>query len=92
LTGEQRTASDPALDEIRRDLWNADVTPATYPGGAEKYVDALLEQYALYVEMADRISSRRGLANTFFLTLNSAILTLVGFFGRSIRLSSRRGR
>ena len=28
--------------------------------------------------MADRISARRGFANTFFLTLNTAVLTTVG--------------
>lgn len=28
--------------------------------------------------MADRISTRRGLANTFFLTLNSGVFTVIG--------------
>ncbi|HEV7194867.1 MAG TPA: hypothetical protein VGN19_02915 [Pedococcus sp.] len=37
-----------------------------------------LEQYKLYVEMADRVSARRSLANTFFLTLNTAVFTLIG--------------
>ena len=39
---------------------------------------AVLAQYTLYVEMADRISQRRGLANTFFLSLNTAIFAAVG--------------
>ena len=39
-----------------------------------------MDQYKIYVEMADRISVRRGLANTFFLTLNAAIFTVVGVF------------
>lgn len=34
----------------------------------------------MYVEMADRVSARRGLANTFFLTFNSAVFTLIGAF------------
>ena len=34
----------------------------------------MFEQYKLYVDMSDKISSRRLTANTFFLTLNSAIL------------------
>src|SRR5256885_4461010 len=38
-----------------------------------------LEQYKLYVEMADRISSRRLTANSFFLTINSAIIALGGY-------------
>lgn len=39
-----------------------------------------LEQYKIYVEMADRISARRGMTNTYFLTLNTAIFTGVGVF------------
>lgn len=37
-----------------------------------------MEQYKLYVEMADRVSSRRATANMFFLTLNTAIVALIG--------------
>ena len=37
-----------------------------------------LELYKLAVEMADRVSARRGTANAFFLTLNTA---LAGFAG-----------
>ena len=37
-----------------------------------------LEVYKLAVEMADRVSARRGLANTFFLTLNTALAALLG--------------
>jgi hypothetical protein len=66
------------LDDIEARLWNAEVTPASYTSDNEKYQAAILDQYKLYVEMADRISARRGLANTFFLTLNSAIFTLFG--------------
>lgn len=44
----------------------------------DAYSVALLEQYKIYVEMADRVSARRGLTNTFFLTLNSAIFSLIG--------------
>ena len=36
------------------------------------------ELYKLAVEMADRISARRGLANSFFLTVNTAVLALLG--------------
>lgn len=34
--------------------------------------------YKLAVEMADRISARRGVANSFFLTMNTAVLALLG--------------
>ena len=68
--------------ELRRRLWNRDGAAATgAPGGsgASVTVDAaLLEQYRIYVEMADRISQRRSLANTFFLSLNTGIFSLLG--------------
>ncbi|OQY26695.1 MAG: hypothetical protein B6244_12735 [Candidatus Cloacimonetes bacterium 4572_55] len=35
----------------------------------------LFEQYKLYVEMADRISARRMLANTFFVGVHTALVT-----------------
>src|SRR5713226_9471659 len=38
-----------------------------------------LEQYKLYVEMADRISARRQTANSFFLSINTAIVALLGY-------------
>ncbi len=40
----------------------------------DNYRPHLLEQYKLYVEMADRVSQRRATANTFFLTLNTGLL------------------
>jgi hypothetical protein len=67
-------------DLIRHRLWNADVSAQSYVEPADKYQAALLEQYKIYVEMADRISARRGLANTFFLTLNTAVFTVIGVF------------
>lgn len=44
----------------------------------DKYDDHLLEQYKLFVEMADKISERRATANSFFLSLNSFLLTVLG--------------
>lgn len=58
------------------DLWNQKISPRDYSAEAEKYQQALIEQYKIYVEMADRVSSRRGLTNTFFLTSNSAFVVL----------------
>lgn len=49
-----------------------------YPA-QEKYQAHLLDQYKLYVEMADRVSSRRQTANSYFLSVNSAILAFVGY-------------
>lgn len=36
------------------------------------------ELYKLAVEMADRISARRGIANSFFLTANTGVVALLG--------------
>lgn len=36
------------------------------------------ELYKLAVEMADRVSARRGVANSFFLTANTGIVALLG--------------
>ena len=36
--------------------------------------EGFVEQYKLMVEMADRISARRGLANSFFLSVHSALV------------------
>jgi hypothetical protein len=42
-----------------------------------------LRLYELAVEMADRISARRALANTFFLTVNTGLAALLG--GNNLR-------
>lgn len=44
--------------------------PATTPLSPEQRMDL----YRLTVDMADRISARRGVANSFFLTLNTALV------------------
>jgi hypothetical protein len=44
----------------------------------EKYHEHLLEQYKLYVEMADKVSERRQSANNYLLTVNSVLVSLFG--------------
>ncbi|MCJ7502006.1 MAG: hypothetical protein MUP80_02965 [Acidobacteriia bacterium] len=46
------------------------------------YRSHLLEQYKVYVEMADRVSARRQSANAFFLSMNTALLAFVGVVAR----------
>ena len=46
--------------------------------------DALLEQYKLYVEMMDKVSERRGNANSFFITLHTVVLGIIGINGFSV--------
>ncbi|MGQ4646501.1 RipA family octameric membrane protein [Lyngbya aestuarii] len=43
----------------------------------ENFQPHLLEQYKLYVEMMDRVSARRGQANTFYISLLSGLLALL---------------
>src|SRR4051812_13581163 len=60
-------------------------TPATGTARADTSPAAAseLELYKLAVEMADRISARRALANTFFLTVNTGLAALLG--GKELR-------
>ncbi len=68
--------SAPHADDVSDCLWNDDIDLA------RPDLQLLMDQYKLYVEMADRISARRSLANTFFLTLNTAVFAAVGLFWR----------
>lgn len=43
------------------------------------HADQLLELYKQSVEMADRVSSRRGQANAFFVSANTALVAAFGF-------------
>jgi len=53
-----------------------------------RYQSDYIEIYKIYVASADNISSRRQTANSFFLTLNTALLAFLGYakpsFGQSI--------
>ncbi|MDD3285544.1 MAG: hypothetical protein PHG95_02840 [Patescibacteria group bacterium] len=44
----------------------------------DNYNEHLLEQYKLYVEGIEKISDRRHNANNYFITVNTAIITLIG--------------
>ena len=48
----------------------------------ENYNDHLLEQYKLYVEMADRVSQRREQSNRFYVTIVSALAAIVVIIAR----------
>ncbi len=72
LTESERigVVSEPA-DQIAGAV-NGDALPAHY-----------FDQYKLAVEMADQLSARRGMANTFFLTVNTGLAALLG--GQDLR-------
>ncbi|TRY31960.1 hypothetical protein FM019_09000 [Aliiglaciecola sp. M165] len=46
---------------------------------SEAQIQTLLEQYKIYVGTAEAVSHRRQVANSFFITLNATILTLLSF-------------
>jgi len=47
---------------------------------SEREASLLIEQYKLYVELMDKVSERRHQANSFFLTVNTILVTaLTGF-------------
>ncbi|RLI71549.1 hypothetical protein DRO97_09755 [Archaeoglobales archaeon] len=52
----------------------------------EKFKEHLLEQYKLFVEMADRVSSRRIHTNMFYISLVSGLITVISV-SREVGLS-----
>jgi hypothetical protein len=52
-------------------------------GASPELPAGYLELYTLAVEMADRVSARRGVANSFFLTVNTGLAALLG--GQELR-------
>jgi hypothetical protein len=73
-----KVTSPPNAPELEQPLWREPISSEW--AAPPNYYEVALEQYKLYVEMADRISARRAATNTFFLTLHTAILTLVAVF------------
>jgi hypothetical protein len=71
-----RAADD--VDAVDAILWNG-VVADRGAGADASWSASLLDQYKLYVEMSDRIGQRRVAASTYFLSVNSAILGLVGY-------------
>lgn len=51
---------------------------ASGPVAAAELSEHYFELYKLAVEMADRLSARRGVANSFFLTVSTGIAALLG--------------
>ena len=45
----------------------------------DKFKEHLLEEYKIYIEMADRVSSRRIQTNGFFITIFSGLLAVIAF-------------
>jgi hypothetical protein len=69
---------DDSQEPLIKGLWNKNVSKSNY-GSEELYYCHVFEQYKIFVEMADRISARRSLANSFFLTLHTVLISVAGF-------------
>ncbi|NCX93584.1 MAG: hypothetical protein EBX40_02785 [Gammaproteobacteria bacterium] len=61
--------------DIRQELWNEKDSERF---SNDAYNHLLIEQYKIYIEMYDRVSARRTLANTFFLTLHAIFISALG--------------
>ena len=70
---EEKHKADEELETIRAELFS--IKREDY---GVNYNQHLLEEYKMYVNMMDKTSERRASANTFFLTINSAIIGLMG--------------
>lgn len=46
----------------------------------DKFQEHSLAQYLKYIEMADKISERRILTNSFFITVNTGLISALGIF------------
>ncbi len=68
-------------DSLSKKLFNEQPEKQSYPAN-EKAQAHLLEQYKLYVEMMDRGSGRRLTANTYFLSVNTALLGFVTYIAK----------
>ena len=64
-------------DDLAKRLFSADSEKY-----GSSYVEHLLQQYKLYVDGIEKISDRRLKTNEFFLTLNSAVITVLGFVAK----------
>lgn len=64
-------------EKITEALFNPEATESY--GSGEKKKDHLLEQYKTYLGSAEQISNRRQTANSFFVSINTALLAFVGY-------------
>ena len=58
----------------------------------EIYQSHVLEIYKIYLEMGDKISTRREKANSFFLALNTAVIGLVGYANVALGVVAQSSR
>ncbi len=61
-------------------LWTSITSEAYADERQRAYQAALMEQYKLFLDVANENRRRRATANSFFLTINTAIFALIGTF------------
>jgi hypothetical protein len=69
----ETTPEEKALHDAMVKRMDLDGKPKNYQGD---YNQHLLEQYKVAVQMADKISDRRSLANTYFMSINSTTIVV----------------
>jgi hypothetical protein len=74
---------------VSKELWNDGENTDRLSN--DNYNHLLVEQYKLYLEMYDRHSARRSLANTFFLTLHAIFISALGLSLRNATSFSQTG-
>ncbi len=65
-------------DDLTAKVKEALFRPAEENGAAPDL--AYLEQYKLYLELLDKVSERRQTANSFFLSVNTGLCAVIGYF------------
>ncbi len=68
---------DLSNDAVVGTLWNARVTPESYPS-EELYYTHLMQQYQTILAAIEAVSNQRNSTNTFFLTLHTIFVTGIG--------------
>lgn len=72
---ENKDKKDKIEVDLSDELWNVNDTESFNNG---LYHQLLMEQYKVYVEMSDRVSTRRTFAHVFFMTFNVICLSALG--------------
>lgn len=62
---------------IARNMERKHLFSDTFESNGDKVL--LFEQYRLYVEMADKISHRRAISNSFFLTIHTTLISFINY-------------
>ncbi|MFE0172393.1 hypothetical protein ACFWZ2_08760 [Streptomyces sp. NPDC059002] len=75
------------MTEMRDTLWNEAIGPEDYrdTDSSDRYRTTVFERYKLRVDLADRVSARRTASNTFFLTVNSVLVTVLATAAPDLR-------